>query len=99
MSNILRFVVVKVTADKAADVERIWKQNCGPRMIMRSGCVREELLRCREDPGEYISVSEWESQEAIDNYLASAEHEEIKQHTRGAAGMAAIVKTYALIGG
>jgi heme-degrading monooxygenase HmoA len=99
MSNILRFVVVKVAEEKAAEVERIWKENCGPMMIRRSGCVREELLRCREDPGEYISVSEWESQDAIDNYLASTEHQEIKQHTRGTTGMAATVKTYTLIGG
>ncbi|MBI3015680.1 MAG: antibiotic biosynthesis monooxygenase [Candidatus Tectomicrobia bacterium] len=99
MSNILRFIVVKASPEKAAEIERLWKQECGPLMIKRPGCLREELLRCREDPGEYISVSEWESQQAIDAYRTSPEHEEIKRHTRGATGMAATVKTYELVGG
>ena len=98
MANILRFIIVKASPDKAAEIERLWKQECGPLMIKRPGCLREELLRCREDPGEYISVSEWESQKAIDDYRVSPEHEEIKRHARGATGMAATVKTYELIG-
>jgi len=97
MSNIMRFIVVKAAPDKAAEIEKLWKQECGPLMIKRPGCLSEELLRCREDPGEFISVAEWESQKAIDDYLASAEHRQIKQHTRGATGMAATVKTYQLI--
>ena len=55
--------------------------------------------RCREEPGEYISVAEWESQEAIDAYLGSPEHQQIIQHTRGLTGMAATVRTYDLVGG
>lgn len=99
MATILRFIIVKASPDKAAEIQRLWKQECGPLMIKRPGCLREELLRCREDPGEYISVSEWESQQAIDAYLASSEYEEIKRHTRGVTGMAATVKTYELVGG
>ena len=49
-------------------------------MIKRPGCLREELLRCREEPGEFISISEWDSQEAIDAYLKSEEHQAIKNH-------------------
>jgi heme-degrading monooxygenase HmoA len=97
VSTILRFIIVKTTADRAADVERIWAKECGPLMRKRSGCVREELLRCLEEPGEFISVAEWESQKAIDDYRASAECERIKQHTRGTTGMAATVKTYEVI--
>jgi heme-degrading monooxygenase HmoA len=66
-------------------------------MLKRPGCISEELLRCVEDPGEYISISEWESTQAIDAYLASPEHEEIKRHTRGVTGMAATVKKYEVI--
>ena len=98
MANIVRFIVVKASPDKAPEIERLWKQECGPLMIKRPGCLSEELLRCVEDPGEYISVSEWESRQAIDAYLASAEHQEIKRHTRGATGMAATVKTYEVVG-
>jgi heme-degrading monooxygenase HmoA len=61
------------------------------------GCLREELLRCAEEPGEYISVSEWKDKRAIDAYLASPEHQEIKRHTRGVTGMAATVKTYEVV--
>ena len=97
MPNIMRFIVVTAAPDKAAEIEKLWKQECGPLMIKRPGCLREELLRCREDPGEFISVAEWENQKAIDAYLASAEHRQIKEHTRGVTGMAATVKTYELI--
>ena len=97
MSSIMRFIVVKTTTDKAAEIERLWRQECGPLMLKRPGCLREELLRCIEEPGEYISVSEWESAQAIETYLASPEHQEIKRHTRGVTGMAATVKTYEVI--
>jgi uncharacterized protein (TIGR02118 family) len=99
MAPIVRHIIVKASPEKAAEIERLWKQECAPLMIRRPGCLREELLRCREDPGEYISVAEWESQEAIDAYLASPEHEEIKRHTRNLTGMAATVKTYEVVGG
>jgi len=99
MATIVRHIVVKSPAGKDAEVERLWKQDCAPLMIKRPGCLREELLRCREDRTEYISVSEWESQKAIDDYLASQEYEQIKQHTRGMTGTAATVKSYELIGG
>jgi quinol monooxygenase YgiN len=98
MASIMRFIVVKASPDKAAEIERLWKLECGPLMIKRPGCLREELLRCVEDPGEHISVSEWESRKAIDAYLASAECQEIRQHTRGATGMAATIKTYEVVG-
>ena len=99
MAKIVRFIIVKAAPGKGADVERLWKQNCGPLMIKQPGCLREELLRCREDSSEYISISEWESQQAIDAYLKSPDHEQIKHHTRSAAGMAITVKSYDLVGG
>src|ERR671939_219291 len=99
MATISRHIIVKAPQGKEGEIERLWKQDCAPLMIKRPGCLREELLRCREDPTEYISVAEWESQEAIDAYLNSQEHQEIKRHTRGLTGMAATVKTYELVGG
>lgn len=97
MSTILRFIIVKTSPDRAVDVERMWSQECGPLMRKRPGCIREELLRCIEEPGEFISVAEWESQKAIDDYRASSECEQIKRDTRGITGMAATVKTYQVI--
>ena len=99
MATIVRHIVVKATPDKAGEIERLWKEDCAPLMIEQPGCLREELLRGRDDPGEFISVAEWESQAAIDAYLASPAHQQIKQHTRGLTGMAATVKSYELVGG
>ena len=98
MATIARHVIVRTAPEKVGEIERLWKEDCAPLMIKRPGCLREELLRCREDPGEYISVSEWESQEAIDNYLKSEEHKKIVSHTRGLTGTAATVKSYELVG-
>lgn len=98
MPNIMRFIVVKASPDKAAEIERLWNQECGPLMRKLPGCLHEGLLRCIEEPGEYISIAEWESKQAIDAYLASPEHQQIKQHTRGVTGMAATVRTYELVG-
>jgi heme-degrading monooxygenase HmoA len=97
MPNISRFIVVRAAPDKAAEIERMWKKECGPLMLRRPGCLSEELLRCVEDPGEYISVSEWENRKAIDDYLASPEHEEIKRHTRRITGVGVTVKTYEVL--
>jgi heme-degrading monooxygenase HmoA len=97
MSHIVRFIVVKASPDKCAEIERVWNQECGPLMRRLPGCISEELLHCVEDPSEYISVAEWESRQAIDAYLASPEHQEIKRHTRGITGVSVAVKTYEVI--
>ncbi len=98
MATISRHIIVRASPDQASEIERLWKEDCAPLMIRRPGCLREELLRCREDPGEYISISEWEGQPAIDAYLASDEHRQLVAHTRGVTGAAATVKTYELVG-
>jgi len=97
MPTISRQIIVKAPPGKAKEIVQLWKKDCGPLMIKRPGCIREELLRCREDPTEYISVSEWESQKAIDDYLKSQEFETIKKHTRGMTGTAATVKSYEVV--
>lgn len=84
--TIARLIYVNVAADQGAEAERIWKQDCAPLMIEQPGCVSERLLKGLETPGEYISYSEWESQEAIDRYVQSPAHEQIRQHTRRLQG-------------
>jgi heme-degrading monooxygenase HmoA len=94
---IVRLIYVKVNPDQAAEAERVWKTSCAPLMIQQSGCLSEELLKCVENPGEYISYSEWESQEKIDRYRESKAHEDIKQHTRRLQGERPIVKRYEIV--
>ena len=47
-----------------------------------------------DSPGEYISYSEWESQEDIDRYRESDDHQKIQSHARALQGARAVVKRY-----
>lgn len=96
---IARLIYVTVNQDQMAEAERIWKQECAPLMIQQPGCLSEELLKCVDTPGEYISYSEWQDQESIDRYLESDAHEEIRRHTRGLqSGQRPVVKRYEVAG-
>jgi quinol monooxygenase YgiN len=96
---IARLIYVSVPAEQLAEAERLWKQECAPLMIQQPGCLSEELLKCLDAPGEYISYSEWQDQAAIDAYLASPAHEEIRRHTRGLqSGQRPVVKRYEVAG-
>jgi heme-degrading monooxygenase HmoA len=96
---ITRMIVVTVPADKAEDAERIWKKECAPLMIQQPGCVSEEFLRNRGNRGEFISLQQWESADAIEKYRASPAHQEIKKHTRGLMGVSNVeVKNFDVIG-
>jgi heme-degrading monooxygenase HmoA len=96
---ITRMILVSVPKDKAAEAERMWKQECAPLMIKQEGCVSEEFLRGRENPSEFISLSTWENQAAIDKYRNSEAHKQIQQHTRGLMNVAKVeVKTYEIVG-
>jgi heme-degrading monooxygenase HmoA len=96
---ITRMILVNVPRDKAAEAERMWKQECAPLMIKQEGCVSEEFLRGRENPSEFISLSTWENQAAIDKYRSSEAHKQIQQHTRGLMNVAKVeVKTYEIVG-
>jgi len=96
---ITRMIWVHVPPDKAAEAERLWKEECAPLMIKQPGCLTEQFLRGREDTGEFISLSTWENQEAIDRYRESPEHAEIQRHTRGLMGVSKVeVKSYDVIG-
>jgi heme-degrading monooxygenase HmoA len=92
---IVRLIYVTVNPDQASEAERIWKNECAPLMIRQSGCLSEKLLKCIDASGEYISYSEWESQDKIDAYRVSDAHEKIKEHTRTLrGGERPVVKQY-----
>ena len=94
---IVRLIYVTVSLEQASQAEQIWKTQCAPLMIQQPGCLSEELLKCIDAPGEYISYSEWESQDKIDQYRQSEAHEKIKEHTRGLrGGERPVVKRYEL---
>jgi heme-degrading monooxygenase HmoA len=96
---ITRMILVSVPKERAAEAERMWKQECAPLMIKQPGCLSEQFLRGREDPGEFISISTWENQAAIDKYRASEAHQAIQQHTRALMNVARVaVKTYEVMG-
>ena len=95
---ITRMIIVTVPAEKAAEAERMWKDECAPLMIKQKGCVSEEFLRNREQKGEFISLQKWESQQDIDNYRASPVHRDILKHTRGMIGVSKVdVKNYEVL--
>src|ERR1700692_2169525 len=95
---ISRMIIVTVRAEKTAEAERMWKDECAPLMIKQNGCVSEEFLRNREQKGELISLQKWESQKASDKYRASAAHQEILKHTRGMMGVSKVeVKNYEVL--
>lgn len=79
---IVRLIYVVVKPDESAKAEELWKHHCAPLMIQQPGCMSEELLKCTDAPGEYISYAEWDSEDAIERYLRSAAHQEIKQKVR-----------------
>jgi heme-degrading monooxygenase HmoA len=96
---ITRMILVNVPKERAAEAERMWKQECAPLMIKQPGCLSEQFLRGREDPGEFISLSTWENQAAIDKYRASEAHQDIQRHTRALMNVAKVtVKTYEVMG-
>jgi heme-degrading monooxygenase HmoA len=96
---ITRMILVNVPNERAPEAERLWKQECAPLMIKQPGCLSEQFLRGRENTGEFISLSTWENQAAIDKYRASEAHKAVQQHTRGLMNVAKVeVKTYDVVG-
>jgi hypothetical protein len=52
---VIRIIHVTFPPDQAQKAERNWMESCAPIMIRQSGCRSEELLRSKDNPGEYIS--------------------------------------------
>ena len=96
--SIVRLIFVTVKAEDAAAAEKVWKTDCAPLMIPQKGCLSEALLKSTERPGEFISYAEWDSQASIDRYLASADHQLIKQHAKALRTESPpVVKCYTLV--
>jgi quinol monooxygenase YgiN len=99
MIMITRMIYVNVPPEKAGEAVRLWKEDCAPLMIKQPGCVSEEFLRGRENIGEFISLSKWEDQAAVDKYRKSEAHATIQKHTRALMNVAKVeVKTYEVLG-
>jgi len=94
---IARMIYVKVPPEQIQEAIEDWKQVCAPIMISQPGCLSEELLACNEQPDEFISLSNWESMEAIQAYRTSEAHERVKHSTRGIKAEV-VVKTYQVVG-
>jgi heme-degrading monooxygenase HmoA len=95
--SIVRMIYTKFPPSEAAEAEKDWREECAPLMKRQPGCLSEELLRCTEAAGEYISYSEWADAASIDAYLKSADHQEIKRRTSGIKNASVTVKSYELI--
>ena len=91
---IVRLIYVTVKEDQIKQAIDLWKNHCAPLMIKQPGCLSEKLLECVDAPGEFISYSEWDSQQNIDKYRKSEAHAEIQKHARGLQGGRATVKRY-----
>ena len=95
--TIVRIIYCSFPADQAAKAERNWKEKCAPLMIRQPGCASEMLLRCTNTPGEFLSLSEWDSEDSIARYLESSDHQEIKRHNRNITGAEVMVKHYEVV--
>lgn len=96
--SVIRLIHVKVDPNQADEAERIWKEDCAPLMIKQDGCRTERLLKCKDEPGEYISYSEWDDEAAIEKYRDSDDHKKIQNHSRTLQGARAVVKRYDTVG-
>ncbi len=95
--TVVRLIHVNVDSSQTAEAERIWREDCAPLMIQQKGCLSEQLLKCEDPPGEYISYAEWESQADIDAYRESEAHKQIQSHSRQLQGAKAEVKCYQIV--
>jgi quinol monooxygenase YgiN len=95
--NVVRLIIVKVDPAQAQNAMNIWKQYCAPLMIKEPGCVSEKLLSCTDEPGEFISYSEWQDEQSIEKYRTGKAHDEIKRHSDSLKSGRPVVKTYKVV--
>jgi heme-degrading monooxygenase HmoA len=94
---VIRLIYCRVPAEECEKAVQNWKDYCAPLMIQQPGCMSEKLLRRTDGPGEFISYSEWDSDDSIRKYLDSDAHKEIKRHNRNIAGAEVNVCHYAIM--
>jgi heme-degrading monooxygenase HmoA len=95
--SVIRLIYTQVPADQADVAIANWKQHCAPLMIKQPGCLSEKLLHSTQEPGEFISYSEWDSEASIQGYLKSRDHQEIKRHNQSIKGASVETKLYTLV--
>ncbi len=95
---IMRMVLVNVPVEMAAEAERLWINECAPHMMSQPGCISEQLIRNRDNAGEFVSLSTWTNQADIDGYRAGLAHKAIQQHLHALLkGSKTEVKTYDIV--
>jgi heme-degrading monooxygenase HmoA len=94
--SIIRLIHIQLDPSENEKAEQVWKTECAPLMIQQKGCLSEKLLRAKA-AGEFISYSEWESEQDIERYMKSDAHKEIVRHSRGLKGTKVVVKLYDLV--
>ncbi len=95
--TIARVILINVAENKNADAAKVWKEQCAPLMQRQPGCQSEKLMRSLDKPDLYISYSEWDSMDAIENYRQSTEHDTILSEVRALQGARAVVWCYEII--
>jgi heme-degrading monooxygenase HmoA len=95
--SIVRMIITTVPPAMGAQAERNWKEKCAPLMTRQPGCLLERMLRCKDNPGEYISYAEWDNEDSVQKYLRSADHQEIKRHNTNITGAKVVVKQYEVV--
>jgi heme-degrading monooxygenase HmoA len=83
---VTRMITIHVPQDKANDAERTWKHELGPLVARQNGCLSHLLLRSREVPNKFVSISNWASKHAVDQFVQGDAREEIKNYTRSVLG-------------
>lgn len=92
--SVIRLIHIKVAPAEIERAKEVWRTECSPLMIRQKGCNSEMLLHCRNEPSEFISYSEWNSEADIEEYRTSDAHKKIVAHSRGLEGASAAVKIY-----
>ena len=95
--SIVRLVRVSAPANQACNVEEVWRRDCKRLLIQSSGCFSEHLLKRVGISEEYISYSEWSSEDAIGTYLRSDAYKSIQASSREILGATSFVNVYKVI--
>ncbi len=70
---LVRVTRARIDPDKVAEASRFWREEGGPMMRRAAGCVRADGYWGGE-PGEFILLAEWASQEEADRFLTGPNH-------------------------
>lgn len=85
----VRITRMRFDPNRRTRLEELWRTVSAPHASTRAGFRRIRACLSLEEPGLMFIVSEWESQEAADAYLADPEHQvlvDLYAREVGAAG-------------